>query len=405
LLALLAGEVLSRWVSNQPPSPPTHPGLTVGFAGLAFLCFILAWALKHKPAWCATLATPWKLNTLLCGLALTLPLTLAELSLRPFWDSTRKDAALFIKDPLLGWRLRPHTTAYREAVIAVNAQGHRGPERAIPKPPGTQRILFLGDSIAYGLRLNDNQTYPRKIETLLHSLTGQTVECVNTGVPGYSTWQEYLYYKNEGYRFEPDIVVLSFCMNDVLNTYTGVRFGDYGKDDPIPYIRENWLDSLLQSSALVYTGMQWFTRLRTGANLRDHAIYRESLDVAALHEKANYPEIKEAWQVTQGYIDRIAALAAEQDARFLLVVFPYLFPIPDGQVVAWTSRDLLDYAHQKAYPAINFLAMIQEDIQRTRQSHMSRYFQDSCHPTVYAADLAAQAITAEILKQDWLASP
>ena len=53
-------------------------------------------------------------------------------------------------DAARGWGLRPHTAGYyrREgaAYVEINSAGFRGPEFAIPKPPGTVRIAVIGDS-------------------------------------------------------------------------------------------------------------------------------------------------------------------------------------------------------------------------------------------------------------------
>ncbi len=54
-------------------------------------------------------------------------------------------------DPVLGWRKRPgaHATYVRRdcrSEFQVNAKGLRGPERPYSKPPGTVRVLVLGDS-------------------------------------------------------------------------------------------------------------------------------------------------------------------------------------------------------------------------------------------------------------------
>ena len=40
---------------------------------------------------------------------------------------------------------------------------------------------------------------------------------INGGVEGYSTWQQLHFLKNEGITFEPDLVILQFCFNDVTS--------------------------------------------------------------------------------------------------------------------------------------------------------------------------------------------
>jgi len=98
----------------------------------------------------------------------------------------------------------------------VSIHGLRGGEYAIPKPPGTLRILLLGDSTTYGFRLDPEATFARRLEGLLDDTYG-TVEVVNAGVNGYSAYNELQYFLTDGRAFNPDIVIITFCMNDVAD--------------------------------------------------------------------------------------------------------------------------------------------------------------------------------------------
>jgi hypothetical protein len=342
------------------------------------------------------------LNSLLIFLSVCFPITILELGLRPFCTFVHKDASIFQKDDVLGWRLRPNSKAFREALIKVNAKGIRGPERAFEKSGETNRVLFLGDSITYGLRLNYSQCIPHKVEMALNEKSDFPIECINTGVPGYSTWQEFLYYQHEGYKYQPDIVVLSFCLNDVLNTYTGIKYGDYGKDDPVPFIEENWVDYLIRRSSIVYAGKQAYHKIRYGMTLKENAIYREGLGISSLQEKSDYPEIKQAWETTNQFIEKIADKSREQNAQFLLVVFPYIIRAHEVKVLAWSPKPLFDFAAKKEYTTLDFMSVIQSDMKRTGRTYLNQFFQDACHPTDYAAELAAKTISDEIMKQGWL---
>jgi hypothetical protein len=43
------------------------------------------------------------------------------------------------------------------------------------------------------------------------------IEVINSGVLGYTPYNELEYYRADGHRFEPDLVVVAFCMNDVAD--------------------------------------------------------------------------------------------------------------------------------------------------------------------------------------------
>jgi lysophospholipase L1-like esterase len=99
----------------------------------------------------------------------------------------------------------------------VNSLGFPGQEVAQPKPAGTFRILFLGDSCTY-------QGYSNRTEAILsaQSPAGIAVEAVNLGVPGYSSHQGRVLAEMYAERFEPDLVFAYFGWNDHWLAYGSV---------------------------------------------------------------------------------------------------------------------------------------------------------------------------------------
>ena len=100
----------------------------------------------------------------------------------------------------------------------INEDGFRGGTAAVPKPRGTRRVMFLGDSFTFGWGVNDEETFSRQLETLLNdSETSGDVawECLNLGVSGYNTTQERLLFEENVDRLDPDIVALVFYRNDL----------------------------------------------------------------------------------------------------------------------------------------------------------------------------------------------
>jgi len=109
--------------------------------------------------------------------------------------------------------LRP---GYRSPNINTNSFGLRSPEVAVPKPAGTVRILLLGDSFTFGLRVADNETFGRQLEKRLRATYGSnSIEVVSAGVISYCPLLEYLQYRHHLHVLEPDLVVLNFDMSDV----------------------------------------------------------------------------------------------------------------------------------------------------------------------------------------------
>jgi GDSL-like lipase/acylhydrolase family protein len=123
-------------------------------------------------------------------------------------------------DPWLGWAKPPlaegwlHRPEYH-VHLQINAHGLRGPDRDYRKPPGTRRILLLGDSFTEGFTVREEATTRAVLESSLRRSGCGDWEVINAGTMGYGTDQEYLFYQREGRRYEPDIVVVMFFYNDL----------------------------------------------------------------------------------------------------------------------------------------------------------------------------------------------
>jgi len=123
------------------------------------------------------------------------------------------DLGLGIRSWTVHHALRP---GYSSPNIHINSFGLRSPEVAVPKPAGTVRILLLGDSFTFGLRVRDDETFGRRLEERLRRASESTsIEVVSAGVISYCPLLEYLQYRHHLHVLEPDLVVLNFDMSDV----------------------------------------------------------------------------------------------------------------------------------------------------------------------------------------------
>jgi lysophospholipase L1-like esterase len=103
-------------------------------------------------------------------------------------------------DEELFWRLPPEYPG-------ANSQGFVGPEFRIPKPPGTRRLMFLGDSCAM-------QGYPGLVPDALAARGRAGFDAVNLGVAGYTSHQGVVLARRWTPSLEPDVVVVCYGWND-----------------------------------------------------------------------------------------------------------------------------------------------------------------------------------------------
>ena len=106
--------------------------------------------------------------------------------------------------------------AWERVTYRINSLGMRGAEASLAKPTDTFRILVLGDSVAFGWGLEEQDTLSSQLQQLLDSAsTGKHLQVWNAGVPGYATWQELSYLVEKGDALRPDLVIVPFLFNDV----------------------------------------------------------------------------------------------------------------------------------------------------------------------------------------------
>lgn len=103
--------------------------------------------------------------------------------------------------------------------VEINSKGLRGPGYDYAKKENTFRILVLGDSFTAGLQVPLEQTFPKRLEAQLQQEFPQpNVEVINAAVIGYGTDNALAYYLHEGYKYQPDLVLLAFFTgNDITD--------------------------------------------------------------------------------------------------------------------------------------------------------------------------------------------
>ncbi|MDX1524420.1 MAG: SGNH/GDSL hydrolase family protein, partial [Anaerolineae bacterium] len=165
----------------------------------------------------------------LLGLGLCLPLLFLEAGVRlvSLAPPAQPNPAIWAPHPLFGWWHIPYSggTFYSdfnefEAEVRINARGLRDREIGYDNPDSALRILSLADSFGEALQVDLADTYHKQLEARLIEQLGRPVEVINAGVGGWGTDQEAIFFVAEGFRYEPDVVMLSFFIrNDAVNNY------------------------------------------------------------------------------------------------------------------------------------------------------------------------------------------
>lgn len=236
-----------------------------------------------------------------CILAISTVLVLAcaEIIMRLSWK-----AGGWVERPIYQKSPNPYlryelVAGARTPNISINSDGFRGREYPAIKPPNTFRIIMLGDSETFSFMLPENDTLPIQLENLLNKEPSSWhCEVLNFGVEGYNTFQELEQLKTKGLKYNPDMIILNYVLNDP-------EPGEYYFDKTF----------LMRHSALV----RYFTyRIKKALIRRERRrlnIKTEAEHFYYLHQPKYFNRVKKA-------ILEMDALAKERHRKLVVVIFP-----------------------------------------------------------------------------------
>ncbi|GEM_PF-3113450 len=142
-------------------------------------------------------------------------------------DLLQANFSIYVDDRTRLWRLEgdldveignflvPHDLrGIRTFAVKTNEQGFRGP---LPPAAGKRKtVLCLGDSHTFGWGLEEEETFPARLQRLLDGEEPDRYAVANAGQPGYSSFQGRVLWEEGGRDLAPAYVVLAFGFNDGL---------------------------------------------------------------------------------------------------------------------------------------------------------------------------------------------
>jgi lysophospholipase L1-like esterase len=376
----------------------------LGFAVLAVCLAGGAFAAARLPRVRRGLERPRVANALLVLLALVLPLALAELALQPMARARQSErTTIFQRDPELGWRLRPGVRGRWAGVeVEINAKGVRGPELPYEKPAGVRRVVWLGDSVTFGFRIEGfEKTFPFRVEPALEATTGVPIETVNGAVDGWSQWQQAGWLESEGVRYAPDLVIVGFVLNDVTEKFGLQRFGGSGEGFQLSQTA-TWMDEWFGRSAVLHFVRRIGARLRFGADTQGGAKREQLLDVQALAEHPERPDVREAWRVTFEELTRLFDWCDEHGVAAALVVFPFTFQFDAPERLDAPQTLLREFAAARDLPFFDLLAPLGAWLDRENAAP-DALFLDEDHLTERGHAVVAELLGEFIAREQLLA--
>lgn len=245
-----------------------------------------------------------------------------------------------------------------EVPVTFNARGWRDDDHEFARPPGVYRILITGDSFVDGKEVEFDRTFHQILERRLNeerAADSPRVEVIVLARGGIGTDTELDFIRDEGLKYEPDLVILSF--------YTG---NDVADNSPVLRdLRESWIRDIYTfrvSNVRTDYADRWLVFRRSWVNrhltdrLVDHVtanIHRYQPSVpqeefvspdTEVFDRGPYdPVWEQAWRRSKGLVLETRELARSAGAEFmLLIAHSARIPVQDPVVQATLTESRLD---------------------------------------------------------------
>ncbi len=111
--------------------------------------------------------------------------------------------------------------------VESNSKGLRDREFTYERnDPQTIRVLAIGDSFTFGYGVEIDRSFPKLLEqNLQQKFPSRKVEVINGAMTGWGTIQEKIFLEDELLKYKPDVILVGFFINDVLDNYITSRTG------------------------------------------------------------------------------------------------------------------------------------------------------------------------------------
>jgi hypothetical protein len=278
-----------------------------------------------------------------------------------YWTKLKQRAL----DPELSHQHIPGANANLYGVnIKINSKGLRDREFDYVRKPNIRRILFLGDSLTLGWGVPFQSLFTKLLEKDLTNLDQIKTEVINTGVGNYNSMQEFTYYKNEGFKYNADIVMLLYFINDA---------------EPTPVYKKS---VLIEKS--IFAVFLWSQLNKIWAKFNSKKKYLN-------YYSDLYTKGKPGWENSKFAIKAIRDLAKNNKSKFIVAVCPELRLFKNGYPFDSVHHKIINFLKDSKIDSIDLLPFFKNEAEREDLVWVSN---EDSHPNI----LGNKIITTGILK-------
>jgi lysophospholipase L1-like esterase len=246
------------------------------------------------------------INGTLLFVSCALAVGVLELFVRIFYQD-QVETSMYQRSETRSYELKPNIT-FTSPTGVLNYTNSLGlPEREIPlaKKPGEFRVVVIGDSCTQNADVTPSERFTTLLEERLNAAAFSPVTVINAGVSGYNIDQMITTYEEVGRRYNPDLVVLHYLIQDSFRR---------------SLVNETFLQlpNFVQDLSLfIYDNSALVRKMRRVA----HALTTEHhLKQLGTVEKFEHSE---AWKHTQDQIKTFSRKLATENVEFVLLLFTF----------------------------------------------------------------------------------
>jgi lysophospholipase L1-like esterase len=261
----------------------------------------------------------------------------------------------FVADPYLPYKQRPFSvisgrsrTDEYDAEYRHNSKGFRDTEHSFAKPEGVFRIVGVGDSFTYGQGAQFEETYLYRLEKMLNQRGGNhpEVEIIKAGIPRYFPEAERLYLEHYGMKYKPDLILVGFLANDVIDTFLGIDAVTVSEDGGYLLPKEFgkigvWLYFNSHLSRIILHKYRSYKNRR----YRFSEVYKPD----GFHEKD--------WQTVESEFGKMVELAGRAGARVAIIHIPQGI---DDDSYSYPARRLSRLSQEQGFIFIDVLPAMKQ---------------------------------------------
>ena len=279
-------------------------------------------------------------------------------------------------DPEMSHQHRPNSGAFLMGVdVKINSVGFRDREFSLQKPPGTYRVVALGDSTTFGWGVPYDDTYPKVLEKSLNdnppSPKWSHYEVINTGIGNYNTAQELAMLKDYGLQFNPDMVTIGWYINDA---------------EPTPVPSRNWI--AYHSYGYIWLNSNLDSVLR---NLHARQSYKE-------YYNGLYDSGQPGWPKCQRAFAELADLCRQRNIALHILLIPELHTLSGNYEFRRIDSYIIDIGKKIHAPVLDLIDAYPPD----GDPHRFWASPEDDHPNGAANILEANYISQTLRREQWI---